>query len=124
MLQVFRRRIAIKLTLTLVGFVAVSLLLAGFYLNRALESLASESLEARLVTAGRLLHDETLVLVRGPAPPATVHEFAVRAARLTGLRVTVIALDGRVLGDSEVVLAGLGQIESHEIGRASCRERV
>src|SRR5206468_379153 len=55
-----RRRIAIKLTLTLVGFVAVSVLAAGFYLGDALERAAVESLEGRLATAGRLLHDEAL----------------------------------------------------------------
>ena len=32
-----RRRIAIKLTLTLVGFVALSTLVAGAYLSRAME---------------------------------------------------------------------------------------
>ncbi|MGH7276923.1 MAG: hypothetical protein ACREIY_07850, partial [Candidatus Rokuibacteriota bacterium] len=53
-----RRSIARKLTLTLVGFVAVTTLAAGLYLNRALEAFAVETLEARLAGMGRLLHDE------------------------------------------------------------------
>ena len=48
-----RRRIAIKLTLTLVGFVAIAMLAAGVYLSRALERFAEDSLAARLATAGR-----------------------------------------------------------------------
>jgi hypothetical protein len=58
LLRLVRGRIAVKLTLTLVGFVAVSTLVAGLYLREALDRFAVESLEARLVTAGRLLHDE------------------------------------------------------------------
>ena len=56
-IHALRRRIAIKLTLTLVGFVAVSILLAGLYLNRALVGLAVVALEAGLETGARLLHD-------------------------------------------------------------------
>ncbi|PYM45223.1 MAG: hypothetical protein DME16_18210, partial [Candidatus Rokuibacteriota bacterium] len=53
-----RRRIALKLTLTLVGFVAVSMMLAGLYLSRGLERVAVESIEARLGTGARVLEDE------------------------------------------------------------------
>ena len=62
-----RRRIAVKLTLTLLAFVAVTVLAAGAYLNHALERLAIESLETRLVTAGRLLEDEARGLLTGKA---------------------------------------------------------
>ena len=47
-----RRSIARKLTLTLVGFVAVTTLLAGLFLTRALERFAVETLEARLASTG------------------------------------------------------------------------
>ena len=46
--RAIRRRIAFKLTLTLVGFVGVSMVAAGFFLNHALEEFAVESLEQRL----------------------------------------------------------------------------
>src|SRR5262249_48522715 len=59
-----RRRIALKLTLTLVGFTGIAALAAGLYVNRALEGFAADSLEARLAAVGRVLHDETGV--RGP----------------------------------------------------------
>src|SRR5467141_875230 len=62
-LEFVRSRIAVKLTLTLVGFVALSMIAAGVYLNHALEAL--------------------------------------------------VALDGLVLGDSEVEVAELPRLENH-----------
>ncbi|MBI2158691.1 MAG: HAMP domain-containing protein [Candidatus Rokubacteria bacterium] len=108
-----RRSIARKLALTLVGFVAVTTLLAGLYLTRALETFAAETLEARLAGTGRLLHDEARALLARGGPAAEVHAFAVRVARPTDSRVTLIAADGRVLGDSEVPVEDLGRVESH-----------
>src|SRR5580765_3568571 len=55
LLRLVRRSIALKLTLTLVGFVAVSILAAGLYLNRALEAFAVESLETRLAALAAVL---------------------------------------------------------------------
>ncbi|HXH82854.1 MAG TPA: ATP-binding protein [Candidatus Tectomicrobia bacterium] len=112
-LAVVRRRISLKLTLTLVGFVGVTTLVAGLYLTRALERFAVESLEERLTTAARVLHDEARALVTRGAPASEVRAFAVRAARLTGSRVTVVAPDGRVLGDSDVPEADLDRLENH-----------
>jgi two-component system phosphate regulon sensor histidine kinase PhoR len=107
-----RSRIVVKLTLTLVGFVAMSTLVAGLYLGRALERFAVASLESRLVTAGRLLHDEARgFLARGDAAALTA--FVRRAARPTESRVTVIAPDGVVLADSDIPSADLGRLENH-----------
>src|SRR5881397_17436 len=92
-LEFVRGRIAVKLTLTLVGFVALSLIGAGLYLNHALEAFAVDALEARLVTAARLLHDDARALLVRTASPAAVRAFAVRAAEPPGARVTLIALD-------------------------------
>jgi hypothetical protein len=92
-------RIAVKLTLTLVGFVAITMLAVGLYLGSALDRFAVESLEARLVTAGRLLHDEARNLLRDRAGTPELTAFVRRAARPTESRVTVIALDGVVVGD-------------------------
>jgi two-component system, OmpR family, phosphate regulon sensor histidine kinase PhoR len=108
-----RDRIAVKLTLTLVGFVAVTSLAAGVYLSRALDRFAVASLESRLVTAGRLLHDEARLLLAGDASTEAVSAFVRRAARPTGSRVTLIGLDGVVLGDSDVGPAELARLENH-----------
>ena len=109
-----RRRIAVKLTLTLVGFVAVTTLVAGVYLRHALDQFAVEALQARLATAGRLLHDETRGLLRGKAGAEEMARFTRRAAVPTGSRVTVIALDGLVLGDSDIAPGDLGRLENHK----------
>ncbi|HEY7520456.1 MAG TPA: ATP-binding protein [Methylomirabilota bacterium] len=113
LLFALRRRIAVKLTLTLVGFVALALLAGGMYLNDALESFAAGALEARLVTAARLLDDQARALLTRDASPAAAREFALEAAGRSESRVTLIALDGRVLGDSEVDVSALGRLENH-----------
>ncbi len=118
--HLLRQRIAVKLTATLVGFVAVSLLVASVYLNRALEGLAAQALEMRLATAARLLHDEARSLIKGRAGPEAIHAFAVRAGRLADLRVTVIASDGTVLADSDVAVADLPRLDNHA-GRPEVR---
>ena len=112
LIRLLRRRIAVKLTLTLVGFVGVALLAAGLYLNRALESFAVESLEARLVALGRVLHDDA----RGALAPdadAARQVFAGRAARAAGARVTLIAPDGRVVAESERAPEEVPRLENH-----------
>ncbi len=113
LIRAIRRRIAIKLTLTFVGFVAVTSLAAGLYLDHALDQFAVESLQARLATAGAVLEEEARGLVRAGTSPAQVQGFVVRVARATGARVTLIAADGRVLGESERGAEELGRIENH-----------
>jgi len=113
LLRAVRRRIALKLTLTLVGFVGISVLAAGLYLNHALEEFAVESLEARLASVGSVLHDEARAVLRDGAVPARARAFVTWAARPTGARVTLIAPDGRVLGESELGVDDLARIENH-----------
>jgi two-component system phosphate regulon sensor histidine kinase PhoR len=113
LLRLVRGRIAVKLTLTLVGFVAVSTLVAGLYLRQALDRFAVESLEARLATAARLLHDEARAHLTRGAPAEDLAAFARRASRPTDSRVSVITPDGRVVADSDVATADLGRLENH-----------
>jgi len=120
LLHAIRRSIALKLTLTLIGFVGISLIGAGIYLNQALETFAVEALEARLATAARLLMDDARGLVARHAGPDAVRAFAVRASEPSGSRITLIAPDGRVLGDSDVPTAALPQVENHA-GRPEVR---
>ena len=108
-----RRRIALKLTFTLVGFVALILALVGVYVDLSLDSLATEAIEARLATSARLLHDEARLLVSADAPATALQAFVARAAAPTGARATLIAADGRVLADSGVPVEQLGHVENH-----------
>jgi two-component system phosphate regulon sensor histidine kinase PhoR len=112
LLRGLRGRIAVKLTLTLVGFVALTTLAAGLYLERALERFAIEALEARLLTAAALLEDEVRPLLAGGAADR-LRDLAVRAARPTGARVTVVAVDGRVLADSDLAPDAVARMDNH-----------
>jgi two-component system phosphate regulon sensor histidine kinase PhoR len=118
-----RGRIAVKLTLTLVGFVAITLLAAGLYLTQALDRFAVDSLEARLAAVGRLLHDDARALLVRGAPPAEMAALVRRAAGPTDSRVTLMAPDGAVLADSEVVPAELERLENHA-ARPEMREAL
>jgi two-component system phosphate regulon sensor histidine kinase PhoR len=113
LIRPLRRRIAVKLTLTLLGFVAVTVLVAGLSLNHVLERLAVESLEARLATAAALLHDEARAQIDTERSPERRGDFVRRAAGPSRSRVTLIAPDGRVLADSEVAVTDLGRLENH-----------
>jgi two-component system phosphate regulon sensor histidine kinase PhoR len=120
LLRVVRRSIALKLTLTLVGFAAVTSLAAGLYLNRAMENFAVESLETRLGSVAAVVHDEARNLLRGGAPASAQQDLALRLARATGARVTLVAPDGRVLAESERGAADLAGLENHA-GRPEIR---
>ena len=118
--RAIRRRIAFKLTLTLVGFVGVSMVAAGFFLNHALEEFAVESLEQRLASVAGVVEEEARGLLRGGGPPAAVQAFVSRVARPTGARVTLIAADGRVVGESDRRSEDLPRLDNHR-GRPEVR---
>ena len=120
LLRAVRRSIALKLTLTLVGFVAVSSLAAGLYLSRALEAFAVESLETRLGAVAEVVQGDARLVMRPGAPVAQPQDFVVRVSRAVGARVTLIAPDGRVLGESERALADLAGMDNHA-GRPEVR---
>ena len=112
-IHALRSRIALKLTLTLVGFVAVTMMLVGLYLSRGLERVAIESIEARLGTAARVLEDEARATLRAGGEARSVQTFVERAARRTNSRVTLVAPDGRVLADSERRPDEVAEMDNH-----------
>ena len=112
LLRTIRRSIALKLTLTLIGFVAISGAVAGLYLSRALKAFAVESLEARLGAVAAVAHEEAAAALRS-GTPASMQELVGRIARSTGARVTLTAPDGRVLGESARGLGDLAAMDNH-----------
>lgn len=114
LLLILRRRIALKLTLTLVGFVAVVEVVASLYLTRALEERAVWSLEERLVGLARFLQEDARPLLSPGTIPEARRGFALRAARTTEARVTLILPDGTVVAESDRPLEDLGRIENHK----------
>jgi two-component system phosphate regulon sensor histidine kinase PhoR len=93
---------------------------AGLYLSRGLERVAVESVEARLGTAVRVLHDEARTALGAGAQARSAQAFAERVARPTAARVTLIAPDGRVVADSERNPEGVASMENHA-GRPEVR---
>ncbi|MGH7343853.1 MAG: ATP-binding protein, partial [Candidatus Rokuibacteriota bacterium] len=58
-------------------------------------------------------HDEARALVAQNASPAELRAFTLRVSRPTASRISVIAADGRVLGDSDVAVDDLPRVENH-----------
>ena len=100
-----------KLFLYAIGVSLVVLIPGGIYLQRELRATLNQRIERELDTdlhAARILFESA-----GGRTPAEIDPLADRLGATLGARVTVIALDGRLLGDSEVPLARLAQVENH-----------
>jgi len=118
--RAFRSRLAIKLTLALLAASALGMAVMGLYVSRTLERRSVERLQSELVTQARLIHDAVVpYLVRG-APAASIQELAEKYGTKVGVRVSVIAADGTVLGDSELDPEGVRRAENHA-GRSEVR---
>ena len=105
---------------------AVSAMTAGLVVQSWLRRLTVERIEATLSAETRLAAE---LLTRNPGiPPEELDEEADRMGRLAGIRVTLVADDGRVLGDSTEDGAALAAMENHrarpEIQAARARPEV
>ena len=87
--------ITAKLMLVPAGLVCLALLAVGIVLDRRERASYVDGVAERLEVQARLLAPELEGLT-----PAAVAGWARAAGRRTGARVTVVAADGRVLGDS------------------------
>jgi two-component system phosphate regulon sensor histidine kinase PhoR len=109
-----------KLFAVSLGLIAVSVLAAELYLRPAIETNLTDRMRGDLLA--RLSLVEHAAGVVRDMSPATWDALAdTLGARAQG-RVTFIAADGRVLGDSEVALSELAGLENHrgrpEVARA------
>src|SRR6266508_18471 len=123
LVYLLRRRIAVKLTVTLVAFVGMAAVVGGLYLAQALEPFAVESLEARLATVVRLLLDDARALLAPTATREQRRDFVQRVRRSTDARVTLITADGRVVADSDVAMEEWPDVENHA-ARPEVREAL
>jgi len=72
------------------------------YLSEAVRRTHQADLEAHLLTEARLMADSAILCLENlPADSTALETYVNRWASLTGSRVTVIGMDGVVLGDSE-----------------------
>ena len=100
--------LAIRLTFILLAMTAIGMAVMGLYVTRALETPLMEYLTASMVREAGLLHDAVLPYVSQGTPVGAVQELTQKYGTMLGseARVTVIAVDGMVLGDSGRELTG------------------
>src|SRR5687767_9971190 len=103
----FRTRVFGTALLASAVTLGVAIALLSYHVRRAV----SERIERSLVSEARLAA-ETLSH-RSAATPAELDAEADALGRLTPARVTFIAKDGTVVGDSQVALDALRMLENH-----------
>jgi two-component system phosphate regulon sensor histidine kinase PhoR len=106
-------RIRLKLFLFSVGLIAVSVLAAELYLSRALERQFTERIRSDLIVRARLAAERAAASATALSEPESIHALADELAAAADARVTFVGMDGTVVGDSDVDLAGLLNIENH-----------
>jgi two-component system phosphate regulon sensor histidine kinase PhoR len=92
-----------RLTFILLAMTAIGMAVMGLYVTRALETPLMEYLTASMVREAGLIHDAILPYVIQGTPVGAVQELTQKYGIMLGseARVTVIAVNGTVLGDSE-----------------------
>jgi two-component system phosphate regulon sensor histidine kinase PhoR len=104
-----------KLFLLSFGLVASVLLAADLLLTRTLDGFLSDRIRTDLLTRAVMAERQTSLLpgLTEPGPKAAWEGLAQELGRSAQARLTIIASDGRVLGDSEVAAADIGRLENH-----------
>jgi two-component system, OmpR family, phosphate regulon sensor histidine kinase PhoR len=100
-----------KLFAVSLGLIAVSMIASELYLRPAIESNLTDRMRGDLLA--RLSLVERSAGAVGDMSPASWDGLADALGPRAQGRVTFIAADGRVLGDSEVALADLPALENH-----------
>jgi two-component system phosphate regulon sensor histidine kinase PhoR len=87
----------------------VMTLLLAYFLGSNIKTTFESEIESQLYSSATLAK----AYVRVHPRSAEAQELAAEVGTLLGVRVTLIAPDGRVLGDSEVTTTGLPAMENH-----------
>jgi two-component system phosphate regulon sensor histidine kinase PhoR len=88
---------------------ALALMVAMLLVERSLRAFLYRDIEQNLLGQARLI----AALLAAEPPAADPAERVTPLSRLTHARLTLISIDGRVLGDSEVEPSALGGLENH-----------
>jgi two-component system phosphate regulon sensor histidine kinase PhoR len=92
-----------------VAALGVMTLLLGYFLSSNLKTTFESEIESQLYRSATLAK----AYVRAHPATSDTQDLAEEIAKLLDVRVTFIAQDGRVLGDSDVKRAGLSGMENH-----------
>ena len=106
-----RLRVRGKMFLAAFAVGAITAVAAGIVLQWWIRRLTVERIEGTLAAETRLAAE--LLRLNPHLTPAQIDDEADRMGRLAGIRVTLIAPDGRVVGDSTEDSAGLAAMENH-----------
>jgi two-component system phosphate regulon sensor histidine kinase PhoR len=108
----FATRFQIKFFLAALAAAVMALIVAGLFFATTMRRQTDERIERTLVAEARLA---ATLLMRGTAfgSVAETDEEADRLGELLNARVTFIAADGRVVGDSSEPLDGVMAMENH-----------
>lgn len=104
-----------KLFLLSFGIVAAVLLAADLLLTRTMDRFLIDRIRTDLLTRAAIAERQASGLGQDPAagPSAAWEALAQDLGRRSAARLTFIARDGRVLGDSEVAPTDIGAVENH-----------
>src|SRR3954463_12200917 len=107
-----RNRFQIKFFIAALSAATLALAVAGVLFATTMQRQMDERIEATLVAEARMAAD---LLGRGVQLTSVgkLDEQADRLGALIGARVTFIAMDGRVVGDSAETLEGVAAMENH-----------
>src|SRR5256885_12627283 len=108
----FRATFQAKFFLAALAATVIALAVAGALFATTMRAQIDRRIEDTLVAEARMAAD--LLARAGPiANVAEADEEADRLGELLGARVTFIAADGRVVGDSAETLEGVAAMENH-----------
>jgi two-component system phosphate regulon sensor histidine kinase PhoR len=107
-----RATFQLKFFLAALGAAVIALAVAGVRFATTMRAEVNARIEATLVAEARLAGD--LLSAAAPIPAVSqLDDEADRIGRLIGARVTFIAADGRVVGDSAEPFEALATMENH-----------
>ncbi len=115
MLKLLPTRFGLRTKLTLVALVliGVAITVAFLFMRREIHVVLVEHVTRDLVTRAELVSDQAGEAKLAPGDADGWDKLADRLGAVAKARVTLIAGDGRVLGDSEVATADLSSLENH-----------
>jgi two-component system, OmpR family, phosphate regulon sensor histidine kinase PhoR len=109
----FRFGVRLKLFLVSVALIAVSVVAADAYLTRSTGQQVTETVRDDLFVRAALVAREAVTRAAAPGDLAAWDSLADSLGHAAAARVTLIARDGTVVGDSDVPLAELSHVENH-----------
>jgi two-component system, OmpR family, phosphate regulon sensor histidine kinase PhoR len=103
-----------RLTFILLAMTAIGMAVMGLYVTRALEASLKGYLTASMARDAQLFHDAIVPYMTRGTPVGAAQELAHKYGTMLGpeARVTVMAVDGTVVGDSELDLGEVRRLSN------------